>query len=186
MPGGNCWVVLYDTAGQQVLNSLRTFGAPLPAKDPIADQVVRVAETCTLAISNLVFGPARQQWVIAMNVPVVRDGKVVYVLGIGTLAKEFSQILVNQAVPGNWLASIYDRHLVFVARTRNADQYIGKPAGQAFAELARQASEGVMEVNNMDGIPSIIAYARYPPMAGRIPSACHAKRRSARSGAPYG
>jgi signal transduction histidine kinase/ActR/RegA family two-component response regulator len=156
------WVVIYDVHGRQVLNTRRAYGDPLPTDDPIKDQVVRVAETRKPAISNLVFGPAAQQWVVAINVPVVRENKVLYVLGIGTLPSIFSQILVDQAVPGDWVASIYDRALVFVARSRNAEQFIGKPAGKSFVEAVRGAAEGVLDIANAEGVPAIMAFGRSP------------------------
>src|SRR4051794_30701538 len=75
-------VVLTDPAGQQVLNTLKPFREPLP-RHGRPDQVRQVVETGKPFISDLFFGPVLNSWVIAVDVPVFSDGKVIYSLGMG-------------------------------------------------------------------------------------------------------
>ncbi len=48
--------------------------------------------------------------IITVDVPVVRDGRVRYVLSMSVLPEALNGILLEQQLPPDWLASIVDRN----------------------------------------------------------------------------
>src|SRR5262249_55810449 len=67
LPGNN--IVLRDEYGQQLVNTLRPFGDPLP-RDPDDGAFVQVLTTGKPAVSNLFFGPVAKRFLFAIEVPV--------------------------------------------------------------------------------------------------------------------
>jgi hypothetical protein len=90
--------VLRDEAGRQLINTAVEFGKPLNA-DPAPDQVRRVFTTGKPTISDVFIGPVLKRPIMSIDVPVMPDGKVIYVLGVGILPQHF-----NRHRPCCWLA----------------------------------------------------------------------------------
>lgn len=91
-------VVLSDENGQQLVNTLRKFGEPLPQHgDP--EVLGRVFETGQPVISEIYIGGVLRKPVLSIDLPVVLAGKVAYVLSIGLLPNDFNAILAAQNFP---------------------------------------------------------------------------------------
>jgi|GEM_PF-2225579 len=134
-------ILLIDPFGQQVINLRVPFGTPLPETG--APQLNKeVIETGQPAISNLFTGAIVKGPLIAIGVPVVRNGKVKYVLALSASPAFLLKLLAQQNVPSDWLATIIDRNQVIVARTRDFEKFVGKPASALFAAKSREAQEG--------------------------------------------
>ena len=72
-------VILSTPDGKQVVNALVDHKAPLPeSTDP--ESVRRVAATGQPAVGNVRMRPLTGRYGVAVRVPVVRDGEVVFVL----------------------------------------------------------------------------------------------------------
>jgi hypothetical protein len=75
-------IILHDTKGQQLLSTNRPFGEPLP-RAINSEVLARVVETGKPQISDLIMGLVLRRLLLTVVVPVFRDGKVAYVLGMG-------------------------------------------------------------------------------------------------------
>ncbi len=133
-------IVLNEPSGQQVLNLRRPFGSRLPRNNPV-DFIQEVLETGRPVVSNLFIGSIMGTPLITVSVPVVRDGKILYVLNASADPKTLASLLAQQKIPSDWLATIVDRNKIIVARTRDSEKFVGKPIGQNFAERLREAKE---------------------------------------------
>ena len=73
-------------------------------------------------------GPLAGQPVIAIAMPVRRDGKAVGVLTANILPRSLGEVLRGQKLRPGWIATLVDsRHLV-VARTAQEDAFVARPA----------------------------------------------------------
>ena len=72
-------IVLIDATGQQHINTLRPFGAPLPSKGN-PDALQNIFVTGKPAITDLFQGPVTGAPIVAVGVPVRRNGKIIYSL----------------------------------------------------------------------------------------------------------
>jgi hypothetical protein len=78
-PGAD--IILADVTGQQLVNTYRPFGAPLP-KRSAPDAVRQIYSTERPFITNVFKGAVTGRLMFSVDVPVFRDGRVVYDLAM--------------------------------------------------------------------------------------------------------
>ena len=134
-------IVLVDSTGQQATNTRRSFGERLSQySDP--GFIKKVIESRQPAVSNLFITRAVQRPVISVGVPVVVDGETKYALTMTLSAAFIQRLLEQQAVPSQWLSTIVDANKIIVARTRDMDKLLGKPASPSLTAKSAENSEG--------------------------------------------
>jgi two-component system, sensor histidine kinase and response regulator len=155
-------VVLTDASSQQVLNTVKPFGEPLPRHgDPALAR--RIFETGKPAISDLYLGGVLLRPVLSVDVPVIRHGQVMYDLSIGIFPERLSEILRQEHLPAGWVAAVFDSKGVIAARTRAADQFdqfVGHKAPATLVEKMAQVPEGMVETRTLEGIPVSAVFSR--------------------------
>jgi signal transduction histidine kinase/CheY-like chemotaxis protein len=130
-------IVLHDTTGQQLVSTNRPFGEPLP-RATNTEMHNRVVATGKPQISDLIMGAVLRRPILVVGVPVFRNGEVAYVLAMGLGPELLSGLLKDQNVPPEWTVAIFDRKGIIVARNRELDRFLGKPA----APMIREKMEG--------------------------------------------
>jgi signal transduction histidine kinase/CheY-like chemotaxis protein len=155
-PGAD--IVLSDATGQELVNTFRPFGALLPKRGSL-EGVRQVYATGRPVIANVYKGAATESLHVSVDVPVFRDGQVVYDLAVAVPLDRFAAVLSQQHLPPEWVGSIFDKNRTLVARTRLAREFVGRSIGPS---LARQmnGTEGSAEVVNLEGIPMFDSYSR--------------------------
>ncbi|ANW04163.1 ATP-binding protein [Bradyrhizobium icense] len=105
---------------EQVLNVLRPLGTSLgPVTD--ADSFDAVLRTRKPALGGL--GPYQAsigKRLVALRVPVVREGELRYVLTVGLLPDQIGTILGQGGLPAGWVGTVIDAKDEIVARTPDA------------------------------------------------------------------
>lgn len=152
-------VVLQLPSGQQVINTFRPFGSPLPAQGN-PDKLSLVFGTGQPVVSDLFMGPVTGEPIICVEVPVFSEGKVVYGLAIGIVPERLSEILARQNIPADRVAAIFDSTGTHVARTASPEQFVGKKGAPALIHRMSETMEGVIETNTLEGIPVIYSFSR--------------------------
>ena len=159
-PGAS--IIVADADGQQLLNTARPQGQPLPTRgDPAV--VRRVFETARPAVSNLFIGRVLQQPVVSVDVPVVEDGRVLYDLALNYPLERFAEIISQQRPPANWTIGVFDRAGMTVARVPNAERFIGQRASPSFYPHLIARNEGVVLTQTHEGVPALTAFSRSEP-----------------------
>ena len=87
-PGAD--IILADATGQQLVNTFLPVGASLP-KRSIPDVVHRVYATGRPITSNIFAGAVTGQLRVSVDIPVFRDGRVVYDLAMTFPAEHFAE-----------------------------------------------------------------------------------------------
>jgi len=156
-PGYN--FVLHDRASVQLLNTGRPYGTIYP--DPIsAPRIAEVFNTGKPLISNLFHAGALQRPLAAIHVPVLRDGKVIYVISVAFVPERLGQVLREQRLPANRVAAIFDANGVFVARTHDPEKYVGQKVSPDLLARYRLRREDAIEATTVEGIPVYSMYSR--------------------------
>ena len=154
-------VVLIDPTGQQIVNTLRPFGEPLPRHGNLA-QVQHVFATGQAAVSDLFFGGLTPDFKASVDIPVHIDGALAYVLSVLLTPVQLQHILLSQHLPDDWIAGIFDRTGTTVARTKLQDEYVGKKGVAPYVASLQQKSEATLETKTKEGIPALIMYSTAP------------------------
>lgn len=154
-------IVVHDPTGQQLINTIRPFGAALP-RETSNPMITRALETGKPVVSDLFVGPATGRLVLGNTVPVIIEGQARYFVGMGMFSDRLTEVLQRQNIPPGWIVSILDRRGTIGARTENPDQFVGKKAMPELMRHAAAASEGTYEVVSPEGVPFFGGFSRSP------------------------
>jgi hypothetical protein len=88
-------IILYDPQGQQLLNTVRPFGEPLPVAANY-QLIRRVAQTRSAAISDLFTGAVLRKPILLVLVPVVQGNAIRHVLGATIAPTILTNVLLQQ------------------------------------------------------------------------------------------
>jgi hypothetical protein len=154
-------VVLIEESGQQVVNTFRRFGEPLPAQGN-PPELQRIFQTGEQVVTDLFFGPVVRRHYIAIGVPVQREEKVRYSLNAGIDPRRLSELLSQQRLPPGWIAGILDRQGTIVARTREPERFVGQKGSPELVQRAKEVPETVFESRTVEGIPVLTVFSRSP------------------------
>jgi signal transduction histidine kinase len=151
-------IVLSDVRGQQLINTLRPFGTPLPLHD--REEVQRAIAAGQPVISDLFIGAVSQKPVLIIAAPVLAGGETRYALAFGIFPARLNEILQRQKMPPDWVAAIVDSSDTIVARTIGGDEFIGKKVSADLKRELAAASEGFFEGKTIEGIPVLSSFSR--------------------------
>jgi PAS domain S-box-containing protein len=154
-------VVLCESDGQQIVNTLRPFGAPLPVS-PVHTQIRQLFASGQPFVSDMVTSKVTGKPTMAVYVPVRAQGRVVYALGVGILQRQIQRILVSQGLPEKRMAAVFDGRGTIVARTHASDKFVGMPGNPALVQRTREVTEGSIPVVTREGIPVSAVFSRSP------------------------
>jgi PAS domain S-box-containing protein len=152
-------LVMADRRGMQVLNTHMPFGTPLPPHGNQAE-LREVLGSARPAVSDLYTGPTVGRLLTSVDVPVVRRGKVLYVLSMQYFGERLGAILERQHIPPDTAATIYDSSARIVWRSRGSHGDVGQRAGAALARAIALKPEGIVEETGPDGIAHVTVFSR--------------------------
>ncbi|MGE3932880.1 MAG: sensor histidine kinase [Rhodospirillaceae bacterium] len=153
------WIILFDRERNQVVNTLKPFGTPLPKGMP-APGVEEVLRTGRPAVTDLITGALAGRPIVATGVPVLRNDKVTAVLSVTVSVEALSALLAAQPIPEGWTVALIDRGGRIIARNRAAETYVGKRPVPALVEAIRAAPRGSLEIPTLEGTLTYAAFAR--------------------------
>ena len=170
-------VELAGPDGTQIVNLLRTLDEELgPTADRMSfDAVVRTRSPAIGGIGPV--GPISGKRLVALRVPVLRDGELRYVLSVRLATNAVSSILRDAGAPEGWVGTIVDANGNTIARTRAEAEELGHPANSALQAAIRRAPQGFTPDRRPRGRTSrsYIEPSR-TPAAGPYISACRSPR----------
>jgi len=161
-------IVLIDPSYQQLVDTLKEFGAELP---PTADPETakRVFDTKQRQVSDLFRGSISGRPVFNVEVPVFEDDAVPYVLIMSFQASHIADLLKAASLEQPWITGVTDNKGIILARSERHDDFVGKPLP---AELLAQsrAAKGVFRGTSVAGTDILRATVR-SQIAGWLVSA---------------
>ena len=146
--------------GTHVLNLLQPLGAPLPPLSGDPADLRRLAETGEPLVSEAYIPPLGGRRVISVRVPVLRDGRLRYVLSAAVETATLRTILQEQRLPGDWIGTVLDRKRLIIARTRGEEQFLGQPASGPLLEASARSQEGWYRGLTKEGTHTYSAFSR--------------------------
>ena len=154
-------VALVDPSGRQVLNLLRPLGSSLPSVAGL-EPFQRTLQTGEPQVSDLVMDPTAGRRVIAVTLPLLRDGKLRHVLVAVMTPESFASVLAAAHIASGTVGTIVDRQGIVVATTQGQEQRVGKPALAGFVSRAREREEAVFTGPTLEGSTAYTAFSRAP------------------------
>jgi diguanylate cyclase (GGDEF)-like protein len=152
-------VVLEDASGQQLMNTFRPYGVPLP-REPDSASLKFMRERDATFISSLFIGPVAQRQMVAVGIPLRSREGTWCALTASIAVERFGGILRQQHYPEHWITSIIDRGGRIVARTADMQRFVGTQALPQVRERMRLQAEGAFETQTLDGTPILAVMSR--------------------------
>jgi two-component sensor histidine kinase len=165
-------VLVADRQGRQIFSSVTSDTANLPPRNNRAI-VEKVFATKQPAYSNLFLGAVKQTLIVTVEVPVITNGEVAYVISFSPPLGIFQAIIEKQRPSQDWTISIFDGEGTNFARVPNPQDTIGKRASPTlFVEMFR-SPETTLTTVTLEGVPLITSFTRSAltgwTVAGGIP-----------------
>ncbi|WP_297515097.1 sensor histidine kinase [uncultured Caulobacter sp.] len=158
--GRHGWVVVADADGQQILNTLRPYGAPLPRSNRTREEESAYGAGRS-KISDLLNGAVAGRPVIGVGTRIMVKGKF-YVLYYVVDAASFTSVFRQQRVPDRWFATLIDNNLRVIARSRQNERFTGAIVSKEMRESLAHSTEGFLKTVSLEGEPTVVAYTRSP------------------------
>lgn len=161
---GAIFISMFEPGGRQVFNTALPFGAPLP--DPFRDAVpaagdaLPVGDTTSLrrvfrtgkpSTSDLFVGLAARRTMFTVDVPVVRDGRVVYALNAAFPAELVTQLLTQDEDLSHARSMVVDGRGFVVGRWQDAQKYTGTRVHADTLAMLRSSQPEPAVVRTLDG-----------------------------------
>src|SRR5258706_3976082 len=132
-----------DPAGQQLLNTRRPFGSSLPLTG-VPSLINEIVRTRRPAVSDLFVGAILKTPLIGFGVPVIRNGKLKYVLAASAAPAFLLELQSQTNLQKDWLISVLDKHEVII--TRNFHEPMGQTVQTRLAANGRKVGMGAFEL----------------------------------------
>ena len=154
-------VLLADRAGKQYVNTRVSAGTPLPERRNL-EASEEIFKNGKPIYSRLFTGSVIGTRIITIDVPVMRDGKVVYALSYNPPLSLFQRIVEQQRPSDAWTISIFDQTGINIARVPNPEQTIGQRASPTLYAQMFKSTEAQIETVTLEGVPLLTAFTRSP------------------------
>jgi len=152
-------VLVADRQGRQVFSSASADTTSLPPRNN-RDIIEKVFRTGQPAYSNLFVGAVKKRLILTVEVPVMREGDVAYVISFSPPIEIFQSMVEQQRPNPDWTVAIFDGEGTIFARVPNPQETIGKGAAPSLhAEMFRK-TEATLNTVTLEGVPLITSFAR--------------------------
>lgn len=154
-------ISLADGEGHILFRSSQPFDSsePPPSDPESLTEVVRLKKP---VVSNIVISARDHAQTIAVRVPVMRGGDVVYILTAVISTDVIGKVLTRQGIPQDALASVFDRANNRLSRSR--PPYNATPTPSLLRLLQSSEPQGTGITSTNEGQDDYTGYTRMPDL----------------------
>ncbi|NHZ39659.1 ATP-binding response regulator [Massilia aquatica] len=156
-PGG--WIILYDSGGQQVINTRRQYGVNLP-KRPDPEQVSAMLASNQGQVTGIKWGEVLKNHFVMVEEPIRTASGKQYVIGQAFSPAFFARSFTGPALPQGWRVSILDRAGIIIARSENAEKFVGVTVRPDTLAMINKTRSGVFTHLAVDNKEVVDAFTR--------------------------
>jgi len=150
-------VVLTDGDGRAILRTSEPFGTTRPA--PVEpESLQRVLNTNKPAVSRAFAYRSAALDTFVIRTPVMRQGRLVYVLSAYLPTEMVGAMLRRQNIPAGSTATVFDQTYYRIARSREAPSR--RPSATLQAMLDQNQPSGAGQTVSVEGVPNYTGYTR--------------------------
>ena len=143
-------ILAFSANGRGLFRADAPFGAEMPS-GPQFELWQPVFAERRPVISDIFPGPNGGAQIVAVGVPVIRDGKVTHVLIAELDLDWYDRLMARQGLPEGAVAGLFDRSFNFVARSTEGPARRGQDPSPALVEDMKRKPEGLARYTNLNG-----------------------------------
>ncbi|WP_354057527.1 sensor histidine kinase [Bradyrhizobium sp. RT6a] len=152
-------VLISDRKGRLLFSSATEDTASLPPRGHL-EVIEKVFATRSPQYSDLFTGAINGRQVLTVEVPVLRDGEVIYDLCFSPPVSIFQDLVEKQRPDRDWTVSLLDTKAFVFARTPNPTETFGKRATGTLYESMLRTPEAALSTVSLDGVALSTVYKR--------------------------
>jgi two-component sensor histidine kinase len=152
-------VLVSDRQGRLLFSSVTEDATSLPPRNN-KEIVERVFATRSPQYSDLFLSAIKQRQAVTVEVPVLRDGDVIYDLSFSPPLDIFQALVEKQRPDEQWTVSLLDSKGIVFARAPNPGDTLGKRATPSLYDEMFRKGEASLSAISLDGVPLSGAYTR--------------------------
>ena len=122
------------------------------------DWVKAVRSTRQHAVSALHKDPGTGGYFVSIGVPVIRNNRLRFALGVRVLPSAFGKILRQHQAPPEGVLALLDGDLTIMARTLAEERHLGGKPTPEFIQSLRSARAGSVRSRTLEGVPTYSAW----------------------------
>ncbi len=153
---GRAYLVLVDAEGRQLVNTYVPYGLQPPLSGDM-ETVRKITQTKSPVVSNLFTSLVVKQPVFNVSIPVITHGKVQYIMSLGLLPKDLTNLLASEKPGPGWISLIWDEHGRLLARSIQKPGILG---AEIPASVRKLVITQPVRTTNLDGTDVIYAAAK--------------------------
>lgn len=169
---------LIDAQGNLLLYSIRPYGEPLPNLMDVAALRTAIAEKRP-TVSGVYITRVDRIPGVALEVPILREGKVIGVLGTVYRAADLGHLFLGGDLPqatdvkafgrSGGVVTVFDQSGRVVYRSLEPERWMAKDESAFLARVAPPGKErAVVQTKGLDGVERVYAYRLVPSMGWRV------------------
>ncbi|HEU4376535.1 MAG TPA: histidine kinase dimerization/phospho-acceptor domain-containing protein, partial [Telluria sp.] len=158
--GPGAWIILYDPAGQQVVNTRHVFGKDALPVRPDPEQITHLLDTGKASVSGMRWGAELKNNFVMVEVPVVTHSGKRYVIGQAFSPEFFARAFAGTGIPSSWRVQLLDAAGTVIARSKRADEYVGRKATPDMLNAVNSMPAGVLRHYTRESIEVYDVYSR--------------------------
>jgi two-component sensor histidine kinase len=144
-------ILVADRDGRELFSSINEDETNLPRRNN-REIIKRVFETRKPQYSNLFTGVMKKNLIVTVEVPVFRDGEVIYDISFSPPLSMFQNMLEKQQPNADWTLSMLDTDGTVFARIPNPETTIGKRASDSAYSEMMHVQEEILPTVSLDGV----------------------------------
>ena len=154
-------ILVSDKTAQILFSSLEADEGSLPYRNN-RDMVQKVFTTKRPQYTGLFVGAVKKKPIIAVDVPVLGEGDVIYDISFSPPLEMFQSIVEKQRPNEDWMITILDGDGVVVARIPNPKDTVGKRASPSLFGPMFKSDEATLTTTSLEGVQLITSFTRSP------------------------
>ena len=153
-------IVLLDDEGRLILDTAEVYGAT-PMRPHVRSAEFRAHAGRTPSTLDLARAPESGTYTVGVAVPLeLPRGRHVLIKSIAI--DHFSRIFAERKLPNDWIAGVFDRRFLTIARSQPPLEFVGQPGSDDIRRAASSASEGQIRHPSREGIDIYDVFTRSP------------------------
>jgi two-component sensor histidine kinase len=150
-------ILVSDRNGRALFSSITTDETLATRNN--RDIIARVFASRKPQYSNLFLGVVKKTMIVTVEVPVFRNGEVVYDISFSPPIAMFQNILEKQRPSGDWTLSLLDADGIVFARVPNPEATLGKRAAASVLDEMLRRSDAILPTVSLEGVPLMSGFA---------------------------
>jgi two-component sensor histidine kinase len=155
---GSGYIILIDKSLHQIVNTYVPYGQA-PAITGDRESALRMIKSKEREVSDLFISLVTKGPVFNINIPIIRNGDVRYILSLGRHADDLLPVIRAQRVGPDWVRTILDRKGVVLARSVAHQDVVGTAPPKLGVDLSA-AAHTVIRATSLEGEPVLRAVGR--------------------------